>query len=103
MKVLRFVYIQLVKGEWEQRGFKFGKVTSQSSWDKVTATLRSFSDENNALPPKKVKGSDCWLIGASGSMGKYTSAGAKIAIARVIAEHIEKELNISRNNPQSLI
>ena len=103
MKVLRFVYIQLVKGEWEQRGFKFGKVTSQSSWDKVTATLRSFSDENNALPPKKVKGSDCWLIGASGSMGKYTSAGAKIAIARVIAEHIEKELNISRNNPQSII
>ncbi len=36
-------------------------------------------------------------------MGKYTSAGAKIAIARVLAEHIEAELKITRNNPQSLI
>lgn len=103
MKVLKYVYIQIISGEWEQRGFKFGKITNQNSWEKVVATLRNFGDENNALPPKKVKGSDCWLIGSSGSMGKYTSAGAKIAIARVLADHVEKELGITRNNPQSII
>ena len=46
---------------------------------------------------------DNWIIGTAGSMGKYTSASAKINIARILADHIESELNISRNNPQSLI
>tara|TARA_B100001057_G_scaffold393800_1_gene402820 strand:+ start:314 stop:424 length:111 start_codon:yes stop_codon:yes gene_type:complete len=36
-------------------------------------------------------------------MGRYTSASAKINIAKILAEHIENELKISRNNPGSLI
>ena len=102
MKVLKYVYIMQVI-EWEDRGYKFGNVADQKSWDKVTVTLRTFSDENNSLPPKRVKGSDCWLIGQSGSMGKYTSAGAKTAVARVVAVHIEKELGITRQNPETII
>jgi len=102
MKVLKYVYVQQEK-EWEDRGYKFGNVADTKSWDKVTTSLRTFSDENNSLPPKKVKGADCWLIGQSGSMGKYTSAGAKTAIARVVAGHIEKELGITRQNPETII
>ena len=102
MEVLRYIYLQQAK-EWEGRGYKFGNIEDPSSWDKVLITLRTFTDENNALPPRKVKGADCWLVGSSGSMGKYTSAGAKIAIARSLASHIENELKITRNNPQSLI
>ena len=102
MEVLRYIYLQQAK-EWEGRGYKFGNIEDPSSWDKVLITLRTFTDENNALPPRKVKGADCWLVGSSGSMGKYTSAGAKTAVARVVAVHIEKELGINRQNPETII
>lgn len=102
MKVLGYIFL-VHNTEWKQRGFSFGDIKKDDSWNKVLITLRKFKDENNALPPRKVVGKDCWIIGTAGSMGKYTSASAKINIARILADHIEGELNISRNNPQSLI
>ena len=102
MKVLRYIFL-VHDGEWKQRGYKFGDIKKDESWDKVLITLRKFKDDNGSLPPRKVSGQDCWTIGTSGSMGKYTSASAKITIAKILAEHIENELNISRNNPGSLI
>ena len=102
MKVLRYIFL-VHDGEWKQRGYTFGDIKKDESWDKVLITLRKFKDENGSLPPRKVTGQDCWTIGTSGSMGKYTSASAKINIAKILAEHIENELKISRNNPGSLI
>ena len=102
MKVLRYIFL-VHDGEWKQRGYTFGDMKKDESWDKVLITLRKFKDENGSLPPRKVTGQDCWTIGTSGSMGKYTSASAKINIAKILAEHIENELKISRNNPGSLI
>lgn len=102
MKVLTYIFL-VHNTEWKQRGFSFGDIKKEDSWNKVLITLRKFKDDNNALPPRKVVGKDNWIIGTAGSMGKYTSASAKINIARILADHIESELNISRNNPQSLI
>tara|TARA_B100000900_G_C20536038_1_gene698426 strand:- start:123 stop:1394 length:1272 start_codon:yes stop_codon:yes gene_type:complete len=102
MKVLRVVFI-LQKDDWRDRGYAFGDLKSIEEWYKVLKTLKTWTDENNANPPKRVKGSDCWLIGTSGSMGKYTSASAKNAIATNLTNHIEKELGIVRMNPNSLM
>ena len=102
MKVLGYIY-QVHNGEWNLRGYNFGDIKKEESWFKVLKTLKSFKDENNATPPRKVTGQDNWLVGTGGSMGKYTSASAKINIARNLCDHIERELKISRNNPQSLI
>ena len=102
MKVLGYIF-QVHNEEWNLRGYNFGDIKKDESWVKVLKTLKSFPDENNATPPRKVKGQDNWLVGTGGSMGKYTSAGAKINIAVKLCDHIETELKISRNNPQSLI
>lgn len=102
MKVLGYIFL-VHNEEWNSRGYNFGDIKKDESWVKVLKTLKSFPDENNATPPRKVKGQDNWLVGTGGSMGKYTSAGAKINIAVRLCDHIETELKISRNNPQSLI
>ena len=102
MKVLRYIYL-VHNGEWKDRGYVFGDLKKIESWKNVLKTLKTFKDDNNASPPSKVIGQDCWAVGTSGSMGKYTSASAKINIARTLSEHIEDALGISRNNPQTLI
>lgn len=102
MKVLKFIFKVHNKG-WKERGVKFGQINKVDNWVKVLNHLKTFKDENNATPPRQVKGINCWLVGKNGSMGKYTSASAKNLIAINICNHLETQLGITRDNPQSII
>lgn len=102
MKVLQYIYVQH-NDEWEKNDYKFGNIKNQKDWVKVLSTLTSFKDKNNQDNPKEVTGAANWKVGKAGSMGKYTSAGGKIAIAKNLCKHIEYKLNIERRNPDTLI
>ena len=92
-EILQRLLVKIVASNFRNKDKIVESLIKPDSYKKVLSNfLLNYSDTNNLGQP--IKGLQCWKTGEQGSMGRYTSGGAKSDKAKDMAHQLSEQLNI---------